>query len=485
MSFLKNTAKLASGMAIAQLIGVLLMPVILRLYVPEQFGVYGIFVSVTSITGAIACFRYEVAILLPQNDKEAANVAAASALAALSSGVFWVVVVVVAGRHILELTHVEDLATHLWAIPAMTVLFGLYQTLQRWSLRHRCFGSLAQARVSQASIGQGAKLTLGVVGLASGGALIWSQTAGQAASGLWLLVRLLLSRGFREFRSVSSDGLHRMIRRYRDFPKFSTWSALLNMSALHMPVLVLGFFFPIEIVGFFALAKQLLEVPASFSAGSLGQAYFQRASEAKHTGGLGDLTVAVFTRSFQYGAFPLLLLLVIGDDAFTVAFGANWTQAGVFSQVISLAMLGVFLHSPISSLFDLLELQSAHFRYNCVNLVGKLGALVIGGVLGSPIVALILFTAFSVVALAVVDSWLFVRAGVDLTRLLAAMRAPVIRSVVLLSIPLVGKWVFHTSPVWSVVLAAGAAILYYWLQLSGDSGVRLPIMRRLDGRQAG
>lgn len=141
--------------------------------------------------------------------------------------------------------------------------------------------------------------------------------------------------------------------------------------------------------------------------------------------------------------------------------------------------------SPISSLFDLLELQSAHFRYNCVNLVGKLGALVIGGVLGSPIVALILFTAFSVVALAVVDSWLFVRAGVDLTRLLAAMRAPVIRSVVLLSIPLVGKWVFHTSPVWSVVLAAGAAILYYWLQLSGDSGVRLPIMRRLDGRQAG
>ncbi|MDI6867844.1 hypothetical protein [Methanoculleus sp.] len=56
-----------------RLITILAAPVIARLYGPEAFGFLAIFTSITSIIGVVACMRYELAIMLPKTDEEAAN----------------------------------------------------------------------------------------------------------------------------------------------------------------------------------------------------------------------------------------------------------------------------------------------------------------------------------------------------------------------------------------------------------------------------
>ena len=72
-SFAGDVLKLVSGTTIAQLVGILITPVLTRLYAPEAFGTLALFTSITSILGVIACMRYELAIMLPESDEEVAK----------------------------------------------------------------------------------------------------------------------------------------------------------------------------------------------------------------------------------------------------------------------------------------------------------------------------------------------------------------------------------------------------------------------------
>jgi len=44
-----------------------------KLYNPAAFGILALYVSIATILGAVACGRYELAIMLPKKDREAAN----------------------------------------------------------------------------------------------------------------------------------------------------------------------------------------------------------------------------------------------------------------------------------------------------------------------------------------------------------------------------------------------------------------------------
>ena len=71
---LRNTSILISGTALAQLIPILLQPVLRRFFSPEIFGAYSVYLSLIGILIVISSFRYELAIILPKKDKEAAGV---------------------------------------------------------------------------------------------------------------------------------------------------------------------------------------------------------------------------------------------------------------------------------------------------------------------------------------------------------------------------------------------------------------------------
>lgn len=59
-----------SGATLAQGLSFILSPVTTRLFSPEVFGDTSVFASITSIVGVIICLRYELAIVLPQDDDE-------------------------------------------------------------------------------------------------------------------------------------------------------------------------------------------------------------------------------------------------------------------------------------------------------------------------------------------------------------------------------------------------------------------------------
>jgi len=67
----RSTGELLLGNLIAQIILVVSAPILTRLYAPEEYGVLGTYSALVMVLSVIATLRYELAILLPQQDEEA------------------------------------------------------------------------------------------------------------------------------------------------------------------------------------------------------------------------------------------------------------------------------------------------------------------------------------------------------------------------------------------------------------------------------
>ena len=63
-----------TGIAISQAIPIAISPILTRLFTPNDFGIFALYLSIVSIISIVATGRYELAVILPDNDKDAIHI---------------------------------------------------------------------------------------------------------------------------------------------------------------------------------------------------------------------------------------------------------------------------------------------------------------------------------------------------------------------------------------------------------------------------
>lgn len=396
-SFAGDVLKLVSGTTIAQVIGILITPILTRLYAPDAFGTLALFISITSILGVIACMRYELAIILPESDEEAVNLLGVSLsftvlLSLLTIPVIWW------GRiPILNLLNAQGLAPYLWFIPPMVLVAGAFLALNYWNSRTKCFGRLSVARVIQSSSVHLIKLGAGFAGYVTGDVLIGANVIGQAIATLILAGQIWRDDAKLFLRSISWEGMWYGIKRHRRFLLISTWTALLNTIAWQIPVILLTAFFSSEVVGHYSMASRLLHLPMGLIGGAIAQVFFQRAAEAQIKGDLASLVEKTFQQLVNLGLFPILILMLTGREVFAVVLGSKWAEAGTYAQIMSVWLFLQFITSPMTTLGTVLERQEIGLFRNVIFLITTVLALGAGGWIGDARLALGVLSIFGCV----------------------------------------------------------------------------------------
>ncbi len=460
-SFASNVLTLAGGTAIAQAIGIMAAPLITRLYGPEAFGQSALFASIVGIAACVVCLRYEVTIMLPEKDEDAANLLALCLALALLFSIMTIPVIWLGGGCLLHLLKAPGLLPYLWLVPPYIFLSGVFVALNYWNSRTKRFGRLSIARVSASIATTGTQLGAGFAGYAAGGSLIGASMIGLATSTMilggqiWHNDRKLLYESIKILRITAG------FVRYREFPLYQTWASLLNSCSSLIPTFLLSTFFSVKIVGYYALCMILLQMPMGLIGGAISQVFFQRLSTAKYDGSLAKIVEETFQSLVIIGVFPFLVLAIIGREVFIVVFGSQWAMAGVYSQILALGFFFVFITSPITSLFDILERQRAYLIFNIILFCSRLASLVVGGYLGDPLIALFLFSSVGVVEYLLICIWLLIGAGVQINILTKNVFGKIFYVIPLLGILFLSKYAFHASP--QVVFAVGiiTSLTYY------------------------
>ena len=397
-TFAGDVATLVSGTTLAHLVLVLASPLVTRLYTPSAFGVAALFSSLGTVIGVIACLRYELAIVLPGDDDEAAGVFAVSVVASVVVSVACGAALLVLRGPILHLLRSPELGSFLPLVPLSVCLRGLLNSLTYWSTRRKNFSQLSVARFVGSTTMAGAQLGLGFGGLATPAGLILSEVLRPFASSVRLAYRvwgddwLVLRDGFRLASMLP------MLRRYRKFPLVSGWAAIMNTISWQLPSFLLAAYFSPVIVGFYSLGDRVLRRPMSLISLAIGQVFLQRAAQAQVEGKLTALVESSFTRLVRLGMFPFVVLSVVGQDLFVVLFGSYWAEAGFYAQILSLWTFVWFISSPLSSLYSVLELQERSLYINIAILVTRYASLTIGGIAQNSRLGLFLFGVSGVLA---------------------------------------------------------------------------------------
>jgi len=441
-NFLKNVLKLVSGNVFAQGLIILTSPIITRLFPPESFGIAATYASFIGVISIVACFRYELPIMLPESDKEAANILfLCFSIVMLLSCMSTILLSLYGDPLIMILQDSYTLNQYIYLMPISILLNGTILCMTYWQSRNKRFGYISSNTILSSITIQASKLSGGFYGYTGCGTLILSKIIGDALSFLFHIV-ILLKNDFMLFKQhIHMKTMIAMMRRYKKFPIYFSITGIMNVLSVEIPLLLMPFFFPLSIVGYYALARQVIHLPISVISSSINQVFFQQASEASHHGQLGSIVEIVFHRLVMFGIFPFLILMLFGAELFRLIFGDPWHEAGFYVQILSMSVFINFVTSPLSTVFSVNEKQEAITVIQIVLLVLRTLAIIIGGLSTNPRLSILLF---SVVGIAV-----------NLFLLLYIFRITAMRIVIPLRI--IGKYFFISCPFLII------AYSFYWV----------------------
>lgn len=375
--FNRNILTLMTGTTIAQAIPIAISPILTRIYTPEDFGIFAIFLAITLIIGSIANGRYELAIMMPKKDEDAINIFALGFIITTSLSLLLLVLVLIFQKYFIFLLKNEEIGVWLYFVPISVFFFGIFNILNYFNNRKKNYKDISNANILKSIVAAIIQLSIGFIQQGATG-LISGQIISQFFANTKLLKNIIKDKVL--ISKITKKKIIALAKRYKNFPKYSMPSGLLNITSLQVPVFLLGAFFNIAIVGFYSLSYRFISLPMSIIGSSIGQVFFQKSSELKNDKkALKKITLETYKKLFKIGILPFAIITVFGDYIFAFVFGKDWIVAGEYAQLLAIWILFLFIHSPITNLFSTLEKQKDALLFNIIIIFSRILIISLGG----------------------------------------------------------------------------------------------------------
>lgn len=345
-SYAGNVVTLMTGTTIAQAIPIALSPVLTRFYTPEDIGTLALYLAVCGMISTVSTARYELAIMLPQDEENAMNIVALSIGIASAVSIVLLVVITAFNSQITALLGKNEISNWLYFIPFSIFLTAVYQSLNYWANRKCQYRRMATSRIVQ-SIGVGSsQFAGGLTGTGSTG-LIAGSLFGQVLATLQL-AKLTLTGERALLGKVTGRKCQEMALRYVNHPKYLLASHGISSTYAQIPVLFISKFYSLIDTGHFSIAAKMVDLPSSLIASSIGNVFRQRAADDFHKyGKFNRVLEKTVTRTALLGLPFFLFFFFFANEIFAFIFGENWRVAGEYARILAVSSYFGFVFTPI------------------------------------------------------------------------------------------------------------------------------------------
>ena len=338
--------RIASGTLIAQAAALAVSPIVSRLFTPDAFGAFAVYVAVLGVLIPIASLRYEMAIPIAPDDGEAAAVFRLAGL--ILAGV----VALFAGAALLRLPVASFLGLPATSpvpllLPLGLLLAGLVQLTSAWAIRRRAYPGLAAARMTQGATQAGAQVATGGIGIPAG--LIGADLLGRLA-GLLMLSRRT-NPPWKQLASGTAalPAVRVTAHRYRGFALLTGPAGLFNALVLALPAVMIVRLYGMEAGGGYGFGLRLFAAPLTLASQAVGQVFQAEAASALREGGNA---LALFDRAalrLAIGGLALAAVALAAPWFFPPVFGPEWEPAGQMVRLLAPTFAAEAVVSPLST----------------------------------------------------------------------------------------------------------------------------------------
>lgn len=383
-SFLRGVLVLVGGTAFAQGLGVIVLPVLTRLYTPDDFAVLAVYASSLALLVSVACLRYEIAIPIPEDDSDGLLLTILALLSSALWGLMIAFFLYLFSKDFFELIGYLELQAFSWLLPIGVWLQGSYGALQYWTSRKKQFGKVARTRMGQAVTGATTQIVFGWAAVAPLGLLL-GHFLNSCAGVVGLGVGVIKSHR-QAIAGINLNQLWRVAKEYSRFPKYSTFESLANAGAMQIPVLLVAVLAIGPEAGYLILATRVMAAPMGLVGNSIAQVYLSGAPVQRRNGSLDSFTVSVISGLVRTGVGPLIFVGLIAPTVFPFVFGEEWYRAGELISWMTPWFVMQFISVPVSMILHVTNNQNTAVHLQVFGLLLRVGAVLLAFVLSPKLV---------------------------------------------------------------------------------------------------
>lgn len=373
--FYRNILSLFSGVFLARLFPAIFALLIVRLYSPDDFGIFVLYLTIASTLSIISTGKYENAIILVETTEEKRNIfwlaQKINICVNISTFILIGLYIFIAG------VQKQSTIVMLLLIPVYSFFFAAVQLVRNVFISNKKFRRLSFLEIVRAILTGTFQCLLFIIpeiGLFIGASLA------QLVTYFWYSRNLSETNWVSNFR-FSGDEL-KLGKRYINFLRYSVASEVFNFFSSQLPIFMIKPIFGTTMLGLYSFPNRYISIPVQLISTSISRVYVQKAQSLKNNlHELSELTLSLFKRQFLVGIIPFTILTLWGQPIFRFVFGAEWEYSGFLAQLISPWLFLVMLGSPLSAIMIAMEKQKVSMIFNILLLIFRIASLLIGGLI--------------------------------------------------------------------------------------------------------
>jgi O-antigen/teichoic acid export membrane protein len=366
-SYWRDVAWQSSGASLAQLVGIAGMPVLTRLYTPEDFAVQSLFLQVVTYATALVTWRYEYFVQLPRSEEDVRSLnKLVLVLGFISVIVFTPLLWIFRDAAAAQLGN-SDVGPWLFLAPSSAALFSWAVAAQNNAQRRADFRTSGLSEL----VGKLAYVATGVVG-----ALMYSGAVGliitTAIAAIGKLGYVFLRRPTRASAPLQTDvGAVQRIRKYYGRLATATVVAhIMSTSALAIPQVAIARLYGAVTLGQFALVLATIFIPSGLVSAAVGNVYYQRAANQWAEGQTFLLLWRDTVRKLALIGVPVYAAAVLFSKvAYPFIFGDQWQAAGEYATWMAMGAFVQFVSAPMDRTCLIVGAASYSLIWGCCRLL--------------------------------------------------------------------------------------------------------------------
>jgi O-antigen/teichoic acid export membrane protein len=378
--FTRHVLTLMTGTGLAQVIVLLLSPVITRLFEREHFATLEQFVMILTLGSVVVSGKYEQSIMLPKKQEDASQLTGLSFLIAAAACLVAVVLVAIFGDVLSSFYQNKELGQWLWLLPVSLFFYAVFNILNYWFSRLKLYRRAAWSKVTFSLSSEPVKLCLGWAGNLSGG-LIIGVVVGRVVSGLAMLIQFLRD-DTQVWRTWNKKEMFALGAEYKVYPRYVMLGSLMNRTAQWAHVALFSAFFGLYSIAFFALARRLVLSPLTLISGSFSQVFYQKISTIENRRELRRVYFKNLKVLTAMGLAMIGVLFLLPENSMGVIFGKDWTETLTYLRILSFWYVMNFITGSLGFIWHRLSRQKLIFWFDAFHLIIVLLAIFIGYYVG-------------------------------------------------------------------------------------------------------
>lgn len=353
-SVLHSIGFLLAGNTLSQIISLVSIPIISRVYSPDIIGDFGVFMSIVAFINVASTAKYDKAIVYCQDNIAILTLFGSIIISLLYS--LLIVPICYLCSIVFSVHYDYNVLSRLWyIIPVIVMLSAIYNSIMAFINQRGLYKKMSLGGITQSAVGSSSKILLGLR-LPNTFSLIISHSIGLLIGILYLYSRKIL-----KYNHLSISRIWIVLKSKYKFPLYNVPYGYIEYFGTSAIIVVLGMSYNRAEIGLFSMSYMILRNPIILISDSVSKVFMKRESITYNESKSIRCSTLRSMRYFFYCVPPLVIIIyLVAPYVVEPLLGQKWVNiiTIIFWMIPRLTInsfTAIFNYLP-----DLLSKQKSH-----------------------------------------------------------------------------------------------------------------------------